>query len=153
MNKFMLIAINEARKGIENGDGGPFGAVIVKNDEVIGVGHNRVLKNKDATCHGEMEAIRNASKNLNTFDLSSCVLYTTGEPCSMCLAACLWANIEKIYFGCSILDNERIGFRDNKFDNLMGGRQKLKDYLQELDREECLKLFEDYLKMKNNKIY
>lgn len=153
MNKFMLIAINEARKGIENGDGGPFGAVIVKNDEVIGVGHNRVLKNKDATCHGEMEAIRNASKNLNTFDLSSCVLYTTGEPCPMCLAACLWANIEKIYFGCSILDNERIGFRDNKFDNLMGGRQKLKDYLQELDREECLKLFEDYLKMKNNKIY
>ena len=153
MNKFMLIAINEARKGIENGDGGPFGAVIVKNDKVIGVGHNRVLKNKDATCHGEMEAIRNASKNLNTFDLSSCVLYTTGEPCPMCLAACLWANIEKIYFGCSILDNERIGFRDNKFDNLMGGRQKLKDYLQELDREECLKLFEDYLKMKNNKIY
>ena len=153
MNKFMLIAINEARKGIENGDGGPFGAVIVKNDEVIGVGHNRVLKNKDATCHGEMEAIRNASKNLNTFDLSSCVLYTTGEPCPMCLAACLWANIEKIYFGCSILDNERIGFRDYKFDNLMGGRQKLKDYLQELDREECLKLFEDYLKMKNNKIY
>lgn len=153
MNKFMLIAINEARKGIENGDGGPFGAVIVKNDEVIGVGHNRVLKNKDATCHGEMEAIRNASKNLNTFDLSGCVLYTTGEPCPMCLAACLWANIEKIYFGCSILDNERIGFRDNKFDNLMGGRQKLKDYLQELDREECLKLFEDYLKMKNNKIY
>ena len=126
MNKFMLIAINEARKGIENGDGGPFGAVIVKNDEVIGVGHNRVLKNKDATCHGEMEAIRNASKNLNTFDLSGCVLYTTGEPCPMCLAACLWANIEKIYFGCSILDNERIGFRDNKFDNLMGGRQKLK---------------------------
>ena len=153
MNKFMLIAINEARKGIENGDGGPFGAVIVKNDEVIGVGHNRVLKNKDATCHGEMEAIRNASKNLNTFDLSSCVLYTTGEPCPMCLAACLWANIEKIYFGCSILDNERIGFRDNKFDNLMGGRQKLKEYLEELDREECLKLFEDYLKMKNNKIY
>lgn len=153
MNKFMLIAINEARKGIENGDGGPFGAVIVKNDEVIGVGHNRVLKNKDATCHGEIEAIRDASKNLNTFDLSGCVLYTTGEPCPMCLAACLWANIEKIYFGCSILDNERIGFRDNKFDNLMGGRQKLKDYLQELDREECLKLFEDYLKMKNNKIY
>lgn len=153
MNKFMLIAINEARKGIENGDGGPFGAVIVKNDEVIGVGHNRVLKNKDATCHGEMEAIRNASKNLNTFDLSGCVLYTTGEPCPMCLAACLWANIEKIYFGCSILDNERIGFRDNKFDNLMGGRQKLKEYLEELDREECLKLFEDYLKMKNNKIY
>ena len=153
MNKFMLIAINEARKGIENGDGGPFGAVIVKNDEVIGVGHNRVLKNKDATCHGEMEAIRNASKNLNTFDLSGCVLYTTGEPCPMCLAACLWANIEKIYFGCSILDNERIGFRDNKIDNLMGGRQKLKEYLEELDREECLKLFEDYLKMKNNKIY
>lgn len=153
MNKFMLIAINEARKGIENGDGGPFGAVIVKNDEVIGVGHNRVLKNKDATCHGEMEAIRNASKNLNTFDLSGCILYTTGEPCPMCLAACLWANIEKIYFGCSILDNERIGFRDNKFDNLMGGRQKLKEYLEELDREECLKLFEDYLKMKNNKIY
>ena len=126
MNKYMEIAIKEAKKGIENGDGGPFGCVIVKDDKIVGKGHNRVVLKHDATCHGEMEAIRNASKNLNTFDLSGCELYTTGEPCPMCLSACLWANIEKVYYGCTILDNENIGFRDNKFDNLMGGRKKLK---------------------------
>ena len=144
MNKYMEIDIKEAKKGIENGDGGPFGCVIVKDNKIVGKGHNRVVLKHDATCHGEMEAIRNASKNLNTFDLSGCELYTTGEPCPMCLSACLWANIEKVYYGCTIVDNENIGFRDNKFDNLMGGRKKLKSYLTQIDRDECLKLFEYY---------
>lgn len=153
MDKFMKEAIKEAEKGIANGDGGPFGAVVVKDDVIVGKGHNKVLKNNDATCHGEMEAIKSASKKLGTFDLSGCVLYTTGEPCPMCLSACLWANIEKVYYGCSLMDNEKIGFRDKKFDSLMGGRKNLKNYLVELNRKECLELFDKYLKIENRKNY
>ena len=107
-NPYMQMAIDEARDGIYNGDGGPFGCVIVKDDQVVGSAHNRVLLNKDSTCHGEMEGIRNAEKNLDTYDLTGCVLYTTGEPCMMCLAACMWANIEHIYYGCTLEDNSSI---------------------------------------------
>ena len=153
MDKFMKEAIKEAEKGIESGDGGPFGAVVVKDGVIVGKGHNKVLKNNDATCHGEMEAIKSASKKLGTFDLSGCILYTTGEPCPMCLSACLWANIEKVYYGCSLMDNEKIGFRDKKFDSLMGGRKNLKNYLVELNRKECLELFEKYLNLENRKNY
>ena len=153
MDKFMKEAIKEAEKGIASGDGGPFGAVVVKDGVIVGKGHNKVLKNNDATCHGEMEAIKNASKKLGTFDLSDCLLFTTGEPCPMCLSACLWANIEKVYYGCSLMDNEKIGFRDKKFDSLMGGRKNLKNYLIELNRKECLELFDKYLKIENRKNY
>lgn len=153
MDRFMKEAIKEAEKGIANGDGGPFGAVVVKDGVIVGKGHNKVLKNNDATCHGEMEAIKNASKKLGTFDLSGCFLYTTGEPCPMCLSACLWANIEKVYYGCSLMDNEKVGFRDKKFDSLMGGRKYLKNYLIELNQKECLELFEKYLKIENRKNY
>ncbi|MBQ5472614.1 MAG: nucleoside deaminase, partial [Treponema sp.] len=73
-----------------------------------------------------------------------CELYTTGEPCPMCLAACMWANIEHVYYGCTIEDNEKIGFRDSKFDKLMGGRKNLNGYLSQVDREACLELFDEY---------
>lgn len=146
--EFMEIAINEAREGIFNYDGGPFGAVIVKNDEVIASGHNRVLSSNDSTCHGEIDAIRKAESKLKTYDLSGCELYTTGEPCSMCLAAILWANIEKVYYGCKLSDNEKIGFRDAKFDRIIGGRSNLPDgFMEEKDRDACLKIFEEYEKM------
>ncbi len=141
MNEYMLEAIKEAQIGIRNGHGGPFGCVIVKDDKIIGRGHNQVVKNNDPTCHGEMMAIRDAAKNLNNFDLSGSVLYTTGEPCPMCLGAILWANIEKVYYGCNILDTDKIGFRDDVF------YKRLKDknsFVHELDREECLKLYGEY---------
>lgn len=144
MNRFMQMAIDEARYGINNGHGGPFGSVIVKDGEVVAKGHNHVVINNDATCHGEIDAIRNAGKELNTFDLSGCEIYTTGEPCPMCLCACMWANLSKIYYGATIADNDLIGFRDEKFDELLGGREKVKDLLEEVDREEVLKLFEEY---------
>lgn len=142
MNKFMLLAIEEARHGIQNGEGGPFGTVIVKDGKVVGSGHNQVVLNNDPTCHGEMQAIRNACKNLNTFDLSGCELYTTGEPCPMCYGAILWANISKVYYGCNIIDTEDIGFRDNKFYSMT--EEEKKQFIVELDREECLKLYEEY---------
>lgn len=146
-NKYMLEAIIEARKGIYNKDGGPFGSVIVKDGVVVGRGHNIVVGSNDPTAHGEVSAIRNACKNLNTFDLSGCEIYTTGEPCQMCLTACLWANIDKVYYGCTIADNGMIGFRDEKFDNIFGGREKLDGYLIQIDHEACLKLFEEYKKL------
>ena len=151
MNKYMKMAIKEAEKGIEKGHGGPFGAVIVKNDKVIAKGHNRVLLNNDPTCHGEVDAIRKACKKLNTFDLSDCIIYTTGEPCPMCMSAILWANINKVYYGCTIKDNEIIGFRDSKFYNvLLNERYKM---LNEIDREETLKLFDKHNNIVDKKNY
>lgn len=146
--EFMEIAINEAREGIINYDGGPFGAVVVKNNEVIALGHNRVLSSNDSTCHGEIDAIRKAESKLGTYDLSDCEIYTTSEPCPMCLAAILWANIKKVYYGCRLSDNEEIGFRDAKFDEVMGGRLGLPDgFMEEKDREMCLDVFKEYEKM------
>ena len=145
----MEIAIAEARDGITKGHGGPFGSVIVRNGEIVGKGHNRVLKNNDPTCHGEVDAIRKAAYNLDTFDLSGCDLYTTGEPCHMCLCACLWANIEHVYYGCTIEDNGRIGFRDDKFDGIFSGREKLGNFLIQTDREACLSLFDEYMQMQH----
>lgn len=152
VNEYMQLAIAEAREGITHGHGGPFGSVIVKDGRIVASGHNRVLANNDPTCHGEIDAIRKAGAQLGTFDLTGCELYTTGEPCHMCLCACMWANIEKIYYGCTIEDNGLIGFRDDKFDKLFGGRDRLGDYLIPMDREACLQLFDDYNHL-NHKTY
>lgn len=152
MNKYMKVALKEANIGINAGDGGPFGSVVVKNGKIVGYGHNKVLSSNDPTCHGEVDAIRDACKNLKTYDLTGCEIYTTSEPCHMCLCACLWANISKIYYGCTILDNEIIGFRDKNFDKIFGGRKKLNNYLECIDRDDCLKLFNKYNKM-NHKNY
>lgn len=147
MNEYMKIAIDEAREGINAHHGGPFGSVIVKDGKIVGRGHNKVLLNNDPTCHGEMEAIRDACRNLGTYDLSGCVIYTTGEPCHMCLCALMWANIDKIYYGCTIEDNSIIGFRDSKFDDIFGGRDKMPGFLEEVDRAACLELFDEFNKM------
>lgn len=144
MNPYMSKAIEEAKEGIHKGHGGPFGSTIVKAGKIIASGHNMVLKTNDSTAHGEVVAIRKAEAALQTFDLSGCELYTTGEPCPMCLAACMWANIDKVYYGCTIADNASIGFRDEKFDNMFGGREAFRDYLEEVDRDACLALFEEY---------
>ena len=148
-NPYMTEAIREALDGISQGHGGPFGCVIVKNDEIIGTGHNMVLEEKDSTAHGEITAIRNAENALDSYDLSGCELYTTGEPCPMCLYAILWANISKVYYGCTIEDNADIGFRDEAFDELSGGRESLSDFLVCIDRDACLKLFKVYSDMEH----
>ncbi len=143
----MQAAIAEARQGVHQNHGGPFGSVIVKDGEIIAQGHNMVLANIDSTAHGEITAIRKAEQVLGTYDLSGCELYTTGEPCPMCLAACMWANISVVYYGCTIADNAKIGFRDEAFDDKFGGREAFKDYLVEVDRDACLELFEEYAKL------
>ena len=146
--RFMEIAVAEAREGIEKGHGGPFGAVVVKDGEVVASSHNQVLSSNDSTCHGEIAAIRKAEQALGTYDLSGCELYTTGEPCPMCLAAILWANIDKVYYGCTLVDNAKIGFRDAKIDEMLGGRNSLPtDFMEEKDRELCLGVFDEYGEM------
>lgn len=131
VNNYMQMAIEEALEGIHAGHGGPFGSVIVKDGKVVGKGHNRVLKDHDPTCHGEVAAIRDACSRLGTHDLTDCDIYTTGEPCHMCLCACMWANIRKIYYGCTLADNAGIGFRDYAFNDIFKGRDRLADYLQD----------------------
>ena len=137
MNKFMKLAIDEAKKGIRNKEGGPFGSVIVKDGQVVGCGHNKVVANNDPTAHGEMMAIRDACNRLGTFDLTGCELYTTSEPCPMCKCAIMWANIKKVYYGCTVNDAEDIGFRDVVF-------ATQSPECVEVDRAECLNLFEEY---------
>lgn len=143
----MRIAIEEARTGITAGHGGPFGCVIVRDGKVVGRGHNEVIKQNDPTCHGEVTAIRDACKNLGTYDLSGCELYTTAEPCPMCRGAIMWSNIRKVYFGCNIADTDSIGFRDKVF------YESPEDISEELDRKECLEVFEEYRAINDKKSY
>lgn len=150
-SKFMQMAIDEAKKGIGAGHGGPFGAVIVKDGEVVACGHNQVVLNNDPTHHGEIDAIRKAGKKLGTFNLSGCELYTTGFPCPMCFGAILWANIDKVYYGCSTTDTEIIGFRDKAFEESIPAKRQT--MCTELCREDCLKLYSDYSKILNKTEY
>lgn len=146
----MQMAIEEAREGIQEGHGGPFGAVIVKDGQVIAKGHNHVVAYNDPTCHGEIDAIRKACKKLGTFDLSGCELYTSGYPCPMCTGAIMWANIEKVYYGCNTTDTEIIGFRDKEFEESIP--QRVMEW-EELDRDECLKLYDEYHNIQNKTMY
>lgn len=144
-NEFMSEAVKEAYIGIKNKEGGPFGCVIVKDGKIVGRGHNQVIKNNDCTCHGEMQAIRDASRKLGTFDLSGCDLYTTAQACPMCSGAIQWARISNVYQGCNYVDTEEIGFADKEF-----FENPIKP--EELDRESCKKLFSDYIDMEH-KLY
>jgi len=112
MNNFMEIAVQEALKGIRKKEGGPFGAVIVKDGEIISVGNNQVILTNDPTAHAEIVAIRRASEKLGRFDLSDCEIYTTCEPCPMCYSAIHWAKIPIMYYGASRDDAAEIGFDD-----------------------------------------
>ena len=153
MNKYMKLVKENAEKGIRNNEGGPFGAVITdKNGNIIANGNNKVLKDIDPTAHAEIIAIREACKKLNTYDLSDYILYTSCEPCPMCLSAIIWSNIKKVYFGCTKKDAGDIGFRDDMIYEYLKGNNKNLIYLEEMDREECLKTFEEY-KNQNGIIY
>lgn len=111
--EFMKRAIELSKIHMNNGAGGPFGAVIVKDGKIIGEGWNRVTSSNDPTAHAEVTAIREATQNINHFDLDGAVLYTSCEPCPMCLAAAYWARISRIYFGASRKDAARIQFDDD----------------------------------------
>ena len=149
----MKLGIEKARDTMMKNYGGPFGAVIVKNNEIIAVASNTTLRDNDPTAHAEINAIREAGKKLGTHDLKDCVLYATGYPCPMCLSAIIWANIKEVYYGTTLKDAEEIGFRDDFIYNFIrNGNQGKVLNLSKLDREECLKLLEEY-KNNNKTIY
>lgn len=147
MNRYMKTAKENAEKGINLNEGGPFGAVIVdENGNIVSNGNNKVLKNNDPTAHAEIVAIREACKKLNTYDLSKYSIYTSCEPCPMCLSAIIWANIKEVYYGCTKEDAGEIGFRDDMIYEYLKGKNEGIINLKQMDREECIKLFEEYKK-------
>ncbi len=150
----MLRAIELARFGMNRGAGGPFGAVVVREGEIVGEGWNRVLETNDPTAHGEVTAIRDACAKLGTFSLAGCEIHTTGQPCPMCLGAIHWARVERIYYGFRIEDAAEIGFDDSEFFRqfVLPPEERL-IRASELCREEALALAADYMRMPGRRIY
>ena len=153
MKEYMKLAKECAEHGVNCGQGGPFGAVIVdKSGNIIAKGNNMVLANNDPTAHAEVIVIREACKKLGTYDLSGCILYTSCEPCPMCLSAIIWANIKEVYYACTRKDAGEIGFRDDAiYEFLETNNKSLLDEKQ-IDREDCIHLFNEYKKL-NGEIY
>ena len=141
-NKFMKRAIELSKESINSG-GGPFGSVIVKNDKIISEGINRVTDNNDPTAHGEIVAIRNACKELNTFNLSNCSLYSSCEPCPMCMSAIYWSRIGKVYYANTRDDAKKIEFDDSFIYSEISKENKDRSILMEqILRDEALEAFE-----------
>ncbi|OFX18115.1 MAG: tRNA-specific adenosine deaminase [Bacteroidetes bacterium GWA2_31_9] len=143
-NKFMLDAIKISIDNVKN-NGGPFGAVIVKDGEIIARGVNRVTDYNDPTAHAEVNAIREASKKLNRFDLSDCEIYTSCEPCPMCLGAIYWARLNKVYFANNKTDAKNIGFDDSFiYDEIEKPFEKRNIPTFQIMRDEALQAFKDW---------
>ena len=126
-------------------NGGPFGCVIVKNNEIISEGFNEVTNKNDPTAHAEIVAIRNACKKLNTFNLKGTQMFTSCEPCPMCLSAIYWSHIDKIYYGNNRKDAAKIGFDDSYiYDELSLDLKKRKIPLEQINEKEAIKAFEEW---------
>lgn len=152
--KYMRVALETAHSGVQNGQT-PFGACIVRDNHIIAASHNTVWKDTDITAHAEINAIRKACSELNTVSLEAATIYSTCEPCPMCLAACHWAKIETVVYGTSIGDAENFGFSEltisaDKMVEL--GKSKL-NIIGGILREESLQLFEDWTTRSDKKTY
>ena len=158
MNKYMKIAKDLSEDNLKTNAGGPFGACVVKNGEIIGKGSNHVLSDNDPTAHAEIMAIRDACKNIMSYDLSDCELYTSCYPCPMCLSAIIWSNIKKVYYGNTKEDAANIGFRDDFIYNYI---KELTDNVKDnetlnlecIDREETIKTFNEFIRKDDKTIY
>ena len=155
MNKYMQIAKELSEDNLKTNVGGPFGACIVKENKIIGMGSNHVLSNNDPTAHAEIMAIREACKNINSYDLSDCELYTSCYPCPMCLSAIIWSNIKKVYYGNTKEDANKIGFRDDFIYDYIKNNNEAKEILdlECLDREQTIKAFNEFASKKDKIIY
>ena len=140
MNKYMKRANELAKYSLDNNKGGCFGSVIVKDGVIVGEGYNTVTSDNDPTRHGEINAIKNTCKNMSTFDLSGCELYTSAYPCPMCLGAIMWANIKTVYYGATAQDTGNIGFRDDFMYQWLNNKNEDSLRLIELDRKECVEV-------------
>lgn len=158
MNKFMKVATKLSEENLKTNAGGPFGACVVKNGKIIGKGSNHVLSDNDPTAHAEIMAIRDACKNIKSYDLSDCELYTSCYPCPMCLSATIWANIKVVYYGNTKEDASDIGFRDEHIyefiDKLADNKvDKSVLKLKSIDREKTINAFNEYKEKDDNTIY
>lgn len=158
MNEYMKIAKDLADDNLKTNVGGPFGACVVKDDKIIGKGSNHVISNNDPTAHAEITAIREACKKINSYDLSGCELYTSCYPCPMCLSAIIWSNIKKVYYGNTREDAKMIGFRDDDIYNYIKRNEESRKTnelieLKNIDREETIKSFEDFMKKEDKNMY
>jgi guanine deaminase len=150
----MLLAIREARKNLKTMHGGPFGACIVKNGQVLAVARNTVLR-QDATCHAEINAIRIASSKIKSYNLSGCQIYSTTEPCPMCFGAIHWSKIDTLIYGTSIQDAKRLGFNELRIPcrkMKSHGRSKMAIFSGFM-REGCLDLFKDWADLEGRVVY
>ncbi len=142
---FMQKAIDLARKGANSNSGGPFGAVIVKNNKIIAEGYNRVTSTNDPTAHAEIVAIKKACKKLNSFQLDDCIIYTSCEPCPMCLGAIYWARPKKVFYACNRNDASVIDFDDQFiYEELIKQIDKRKIKFKNIMREEGLNVFKTW---------
>ncbi len=153
--EFMRDADREAAGNLTSSEGGPFGAVIVKDGKIVGRGHNRVIALHDPTAHAEVSAIRDACAALATHDLTGCELYTSCYPCPMCLSAAIWANIKTIYYGNTPKDAEEIGFRDDYIYRFIEGGRVDESVLkmEQIGRSETIQTFEAYAKKQDKQLY
>lgn len=143
--EFMRAAIAESQRGMDNNEGGPFGAVVVKDGKIIGRGNNRVTSDNDPTAHAEVTAIRDACNQLDTFDLKGCEIYTSCEPCPMCLAAIYWSRIDKIYYANTKKDAAAIDFDDAFFyEELDKPVEKRSIPMKQMMRNEAITVFQDW---------
>ncbi|HEX9615477.1 MAG TPA: nucleoside deaminase [Bacteroidota bacterium] len=149
-DNFMKEAIELSRKNIREGKGGPFGAIIVRNGIVVARGANRVTSDNDPTAHAEILAIREACRSLKTFQLSDCELYSSCEPCPMCLGAIYWARLKQVYFANTRSDAARIGFDDDflyREINVPHAARKIP--IVRVEHEEAINVFEEWERMEN----
>ncbi|MCH6199398.1 nucleoside deaminase [Aquiflexum sp. LQ15W] len=152
--KFMKMAIDLSRSGMVQGKGGPFGCVIVKDGKVVGQGCNSVLDTNDPTAHAEVVAIRDACKNLGSFQLEGCYLYTSCEPCPMCLGAIYWARPERVFFANTKKDAAAIGFDDQFiYEELELPLKKRKIPFSQLSKKEANQVFKEWVLLDNKTLY
>lgn len=143
---FMVKAIELAREGMQSNAGGPFGCIVVKDGVIVGKGSNKVTSTNDPTAHAEVVAIRDACHNLNTFQLDGCDIYTTCEPCPMCMGAIYWARPRKVYFAGNRFDAAHAGFDDSMiYEELNKEFDQRKIPVLNLGREEAIKLFQEWI--------
>lgn len=151
---YMRLAIELAKKGMEAGNGGPFGCVIVKDGKIIGQGSNMVLKTNDPTAHAEIVAIRDACRQLGDFQLEGCEVYTSCEPCPMCLGAIFWARPSKVYYACTKEDAAEAGFDDDFiYQEIKVNPAERKIPMYSLLREESIKAFEIWKEKGDKTLY
>lgn len=152
MNNPMDQALLEALEGMSIGDGGPFGAVVVREGKIVGSGHNEVLKTNDPTAHAEITAIRRASETLGTYDLSGCILYTSCYPCPMCMGAIFWARIPAVYYAATMDDAAEGGFDDRRFYTMIRHPESALD-LRPMDNAKGKEVFERWRAKEDRTVY